>query len=186
MFRILFTFTTENVFAGNIATCLTHLNIQPRIGYCPLVTSILMELIFTQTHTATMFTWQRNLLEKKYFNLNVTVTSTGSKGKENIDCNFSYSHFNKSFRAINSTNRAIFKSGGYASILLECIIFFQRGGVKDKLLTVSVYNPGILYFFTFDVYFNSRQSNKKMNIVNFALYWKGKTDISWEELEKKL
>lgn len=53
MFRILFTSTTENVFAGNIATCLTHLNIQPRIAHCPLVISILMELIFTQTHSAT-------------------------------------------------------------------------------------------------------------------------------------
>lgn len=66
MYRILFTSTTEFVFAGNIATGVAHLNIQPRIAYCQLVTSLLMELTFTQKHIATMFTWQRNILEKKY------------------------------------------------------------------------------------------------------------------------
>lgn len=36
-------------------------------------------------------------------------------------------------------------------MLLKYTTVFQRGGIKDKLMTVSVYNPGNLYILTFDL-----------------------------------
>lgn len=67
MILSIITFITESVFVGNFAIGFAHSKVQSRMGYYPKITSILMELIYTQKQTAIMYTWILHIQEKESF-----------------------------------------------------------------------------------------------------------------------